>query len=825
MIEINHKLLLNNMNYSVAEHELVYDNQGNPIDYRYVYVNLQFCKSLGVSENEILGKNVYELFPETEKFWLTEYAEVVRTGSPKEFTHYSAVFDKYFSVYSFKTKENHFVTSFKDVTDFIKNSMDKNMDSELLRTFSTSSKAAFFEFDIRKNTIDYSENLLEILGVNDITMEKYQTEFFKMSHPEDLRRVSYSIARLSRGEIDEVTIEMRVLNDEKDDYVWISFFAYVSKKLKHIPIVFKGIVRDITVEKKVELDHNESSQIFAQTRRIANITTFLYYPDVMTFDQSQELLDFLGLTELNSLEDFRKIIYPEDLKFFDAATTHILNQPSGGSTYRIVKNGEIRYIQSSLFSLKNNKGITSKVSGILRDITQEELNRRVIENSRRSFSQIFDSSPAGIFILDDDFKITMRNEKFIKFTGNKKTTVQEFLGDQYLPTLNHMRLHDTIEDIEITYYLESISRHYLVSIITMIGLDNKYQGTVIDITDSVEQGERIKFLATRDMLTKIYNRNYFEGYTKNLNGRTVGIVMCDIDGLKLINDAFGHLEGDKLLIQFAAHLNHSFGNDMVARLGGDEFAVLAFDKTDDELEEYEQVIKRYVGDLYMFGINIGVSVGYSVKEPEGDFYKAFVRAENIMYRRKLTERSSRKSNALSTIMQTLHEKTHETKEHCERVGDYAVELLKAYGRIRTYELEEMRLVSSVHDIGKIAISEHILSKDGPLSNEEYELIKNHSESGYKIASNIISNDDIAIAILYHHEKWDGSGYPHNLEGEQIPLYARVVSIADAFDTMISGRIYQKRISLQEAKKELLRCAGTQFDPHLVNLFIEYLEKQ
>ena len=357
----------------------------------------------------------------------------------------------------------------------------------------------------------------------------------------------------------------------------------------------------------------------------------------------------------------------------------------------------------------------------------------------------------------------------------------------------------------------------------MDGLDNTYQGTCIDITERVESSERINFLATRDILTKIYNRNYFENYIKEIGDLRVGVIMCDIDGLKLINDAFGHLEGDKLLINFAAHLNSSFTEDLVVRLGGDEFAVLTIDKSLDDLEEYEKKIKQYVSDLFMFGISIDVSIGYAVKEVDGNFHDAFIRAENIMYRRKLTERSSRKSNALNTILQTLHEKEHETKEHCERVGEYAAQLLQRCGLKRVYELEEIRLVSSVHDIGKIAISEAILSKPKNLVAKNLKLYKVIVNQDIKIVSNIINNDDIAVAVLYHHERWDGKGYPHGLEAEQIPLYARIISITDAYDVMITGRKYQKLISIEEAKTELLRCSGSQFDPELVNLFIEYLD--
>jgi HD-GYP domain-containing protein (c-di-GMP phosphodiesterase class II) len=151
-------------------------------------------------------------------------------------------------------------------------------------------------------------------------------------------------------------------------------------------------------------------------------------------------------------------------------------------------------------------------------------------------------------------------------------------------------------------------------------------------------------------------------------------------------------------------------------------------------------------------------------------------------------------------------------------------ILSDYGHKRIVDLDDIRFLSDVHDVGKIAIPEGILSKKTKLTDSEYEEIKYHCEAGYKIIRNIIDKDEIAYGVLYHHERYDGKGYPHGLKGDNIPLYARILNIADSYDTMIRGRVYQKPISKKEALLDIKNNSGTQFDPNLAANFIRLMEE-
>ncbi|MGM0410723.1 MAG: HD-GYP domain-containing protein, partial [Bacillota bacterium] len=185
---------------------------------------------------------------------------------------------------------------------------------------------------------------------------------------------------------------------------------------------------------------------------------------------------------------------------------------------------------------------------------------------------------------------------------------------------------------------------------------------------------------------------------------------------------------------------------------------------------------------------------------------------------KLTKRKSARNKLLQNMLKTLGAKSYETKEHAERMDNLSVKLGEKIELSRE-KLNHLSLLASLHDIGKINIDEKILKKTTELNELEWKIIKKHPEKGFAIAHAIEEFSPVAESILAHHERWDGEGYPQGLEGEKIPLLARIVSIVDAYDVMVNGRPYKEPISQKEAIKELIRCSGSQFDPKLVKKFV------
>ncbi len=350
---------------------------------------------------------------------------------------------------------------------------------------------------------------------------------------------------------------------------------------------------------------------------------------------------------------------------------------------------------------------------------------------------------------------------------------------------------------------------------------------LINSLERKETKEEIKKLSLRDRLTGLYNRTYFEEELKRLNSKRnipISFIMGDVNGLKLINDAFGPKEGDKLLKKVAFILKKCCRKeDIIARWGGDEFSILLPKTTDKDSEEILNRIRNTCKKTKINNVPVSISLGTSTKKSNGIDVKNIIKeAEDWMYRRKLLEKSSISSSIISSLERTLQEKSYETEEHGARMKEMALKLGLSLN-LKENKLNELSLLATLHDIGKIAIPDEILMKKGRLNEEEWEVIKRHPEIGSNIASSSPQLKTIAEAILSHHEWWNGKGYPHGLKKENIPLNSRIISIVDAYDVMTHERPYKKAISKKEAIKELIRCAGTQFDPNLVEIFIDFIK--
>ncbi|MBE0450977.1 MAG: diguanylate cyclase [Clostridia bacterium] len=336
--------------------------------------------------------------------------------------------------------------------------------------------------------------------------------------------------------------------------------------------------------------------------------------------------------------------------------------------------------------------------------------------------------------------------------------------------------------------------------------------------------EHIEYLSFHDHLTGLFNRRFYEAELERLDhprNLPISIVMADVNGLKLTNDAFGHSAGDELLIEVAEVFKRVCRvDDIAARIGGDEF-ILLLPKTDEY--EAQQIVKR-LRETFVHAENskiiVSVSFGLGVKSDENICMNdVFAYAEDAMYREKLTESKSMRSETIKIIVKTLYEMHSMEKSHSENVSSLSQSLAKAYG-LNSEEVKDMGLAGMLHDIGKIGIDETLLSKEGELNPSEWIELKRHPEIGYQILRSVNEFVEIAEFILAHHERIDGNGYPRHLRGDDIPVQSRILAIADAFDAMTQYRLYKDTLSENEAIEELIRNSGTQFDENLVKVFVE-----
>jgi len=361
------------------------------------------------------------------------------------------------------------------------------------------------------------------------------------------------------------------------------------------------------------------------------------------------------------------------------------------------------------------------------------------------------------------------------------------------------------------------------------GKMHRIVGIAADITDHKLGEEKLKYLSLHDSLTGLYNRIYFEEEINRIERArydTVGVVSCDVDGLKLVNDTLGHDQGDNLLIAAARVIRESFRDgDLVARIGGDEFSVILPNTTESAVENACQRIQEAVANHNALhpelplSISIGFAVSNGVYRNAKDLFKD---ADNNMYLKKLYYTQNVRSTIVNTLINTMKTRDLTTERHVTRLEKLLADMASLIG-LPESATSDLFLLAKFHDIGKVGVSDSILLKQGPLTSEEWIEVRRHCEIGYRIALSASDLIPIADWILKHHEWWNGDGYPLGIKGEEIPIECRILAITEAYEAMTSVRPYRRAFSHGEAVAELLRHSGTQFDPELLEKFVQMLE--
>ncbi|MGE5405272.1 MAG: HD domain-containing phosphohydrolase [Candidatus Saccharibacteria bacterium] len=351
-----------------------------------------------------------------------------------------------------------------------------------------------------------------------------------------------------------------------------------------------------------------------------------------------------------------------------------------------------------------------------------------------------------------------------------------------------------------------------------------------EIADRKVAEEKLKYLSMHDSLTELYNRLYFEEELHRLDtGRfgLVGIIVCDLDGLKLINESLGHDAGNRILVGTAKAIKKCFRtSDVVARVDGDGFAVLLPHSSEEMVKEIAQRMQAAIDEINTADndLPVSVSLGWSIQhESKSPLSEVFKEANNHMHRDKLYRSRNARSTIIQTIMKILKARRLTDERQTEHLQYLVTEMGNNLG-LAEHNIQNLRLLAQFHDIGKIGLPERLLFKPGPLTDLERHDMQRHCEIGHRIS--LSAPDLILVAdwILKHHEWWNGKGYPLGIKGNEIPLECRILAVANAYDAMTNDRPYRKALTHEEALAELKRCAGEQFDPSIVEKFTEIIDR-
>ena len=370
-----------------------------------------------------------------------------------------------------------------------------------------------------------------------------------------------------------------------------------------------------------------------------------------------------------------------------------------------------------------------------------------------------------------------------------------------------------------------------------------------------------------DYLTGLNNHRYFQQRLRDElakadeNSQHVGLLMIDIDLFKLVNDSLGHTVGDEILRQVAGLLMQNVADDQtVSRYGGEEFAVILPNTGAEEAEETAKRLHQIITkacfevqpecvdqskDGHHSTIALTVSMGVAAYPLHSNKQDGLIMAADIaLHRAKHTGRDrvcayntikeahidpyevytfihDPSKSAIEALAAAVDARDHYTRNHSEQVSKYALMIGRGLG-LNEGEIELLQKAGLLHDVGKIGIPDYVLNKPSSLTKEEAEIIRTHPAMGESIIRNSRSLDAVLPAILHHHERYDGKGYPAGLAGKDIPLLARIIAVADSFDALQANRPYRKSLTAREAVNEVRKNSGTQFDPEIVEAFVSQI---
>ncbi|KHO62989.1 diguanylate cyclase [Thermoanaerobacter sp. YS13] len=501
---------------------------------------------------------------------------------------------------------------------------------------------------------------------------------------------------------------------------------------------------------------------------------------------------------------------------------------------RVRKDGKLINVLVSISALKDELGRYIGVSFISHDITENKKAEQILRRYKLLFDDINDII---LFAKYEDGKIIEVNKAAIKAYGYEMEELLKMdifeLCDCEKEELT--QLLDVGDEsgvlLNLQHKRKDGSKFYVEANVASVEFENEKLIMMIirDITERKLTQDRLEHLGTHDILTGLYNRNFFEEkmtFIEKNNVIPTGIIICDVDGLKLVNDTMGHKAGDMLLKTAADVLGKCFrGQDIIARIGGDEFAVILPNASIEIVEKAVDRIRKMVkNSKFAFekeNIPLSMSIGYAVKN--NSFKKieeVFKEADNNMYREKLFHKRSSYREVLDSILKMFEIRQPKLQKHLKAVKEILVNFAE-YLKLSQVRIKNLELLAEFHDIGMIGISDKILDKVDNLNEEEKLEFQKHCEIGYRIAMSSPDLAHLADMILMHHEWWNGQGYPLAVKGEDIPYECRILAIVDAYVQMIDEE--WKGLSKEQALKEIEKMAGIQFDPILVEKFLAFMK--
>ena len=823
-------------------------------DFMFLKVYISNESLLFTVRQMIIGSKINDIFPqEMADLFISQMEQVRITGKKQTIMYESPLaFDNNWyraDIYYLETNlKGKYIVCIGDISEQKKLQDDLAYQIKELERFFSVNLDLLCIADLESNFIRVNKAWEEILGYSTGDLEN--RSFVEFIHPEDVEATLHALSTLGRQE--------KVLNFVDRYRSKNGFYRYIEWRSHPAGNLIYEAARDVTqrIEMEAKLKENEARlELFFQqslsgfffmmldeplewNNRIDKEKTLDYiFAHQRVTKVNQAMLNQYRLKEEELLGLTPNDMFAHDLEegrrvwrdFFDQGQLHV-------DTREQRTDGTQMWIEGDYICLYDKKGRIIGHFGNQQDVTLRKEAEKLLKASQLRYDQLAERSRSVTWEVDTKGCYTFISPVSELVFGYKpeqmidKMYFYDLCYDQ--ETSNNLRVSVLEKQREITDFELKLRNKdngvvwgltYAFPVLDANGDTIAYKGIYIDITYHKESQDKIKYLSFHDQLTGLYNRRFFEEEIKRLDAKEnypLSLVMIDANGLKLINDTFGHKAGDLVLKKIAEILKREFrSDDVIARVGGDEFVILLPNTDSAAVEKIIERVKKAASKEKVEGIEVSVAYGWDTKsDPYTHIDDVFKRADTKMYSQKNSERLQIRTQSIERIIQILFNKAPLEENHAKRVSQISVNIGQELG-LSEVEINKLKMSGFFHDIGKIAINEEILNKK-IVDKDDWKEYRRHSEIGYSILSSANKYVGIAEEVLYHHEYYNGEGYPEGLKGEEIPLNSRIIAIANHYDALLKGRFYKEAIEATGAIEVIKKEADKKFDPNIVEAFLK-----
>ena len=691
--------------------------------------------------------------------------------------------------------------------------------------------------DTEGNFIKVNKEWESVLGFTVDELEKMK--FMDFVHPGD--------KETTLAALNELKQQKPLLNFVNRYFSKDGTYRYIEWRSKPYGNYFYAAARDITDKIHEEEQLRRSEANLKEAHAIARMGRWELDLSTHYLDWSEGIYEMFEVSPESfaaSYESFLGFVHPADRELVDLAYSQsVKNRQPYEITHRLLMpDGRVKWVSEIGRTEYDSQGKPLRSHGTVQNITRLKQAQQVLYEEKERLRVTLRSIGDAVITTDKHGVITDINTVAEKLTGwSTAQAIGKLLQEVFhiIDSTTNEVCDDPVQRVlkagticELENETKLVAKngkeiHIADSAAPICDDAGKIQGVVLVFRDTSAEKlkqDKIAYLSYHDSLTGLYNRRYFEEQIERLDtprNLPLSIIVGDVNGLKLTNDAFGHLIGDDLLQQAAAILQEACrADDIIARWGGDEFVIILPKANQHDANQVIQRIKDASAQVELVPVNLSISFGSHTKvTPDEDIIEILKGAEDNMYKQKLLESQKVIGETINKIVETLHVSNNREMLHARRVAELCKQTGQAMG-LSKEKCKELEMCGFMHDIGKIAVPGSILSKTDKLQAEDWNELRRHPEVGYRILSSYNEIADIAGFILAHHERVDGSGYPKGLIGEEIPLQVKILAVADAFDAMTGEGHYKLQLQPDVAVAELQAKAGTQFDRHVVQIFVE-----